>query len=324
MRKISHFIVYSRAATVIAALLCMITWGHTVMQDGTGGILSYVNLLLYVVFGVLIGRFGDHISMGNHHKTTLPATLFFMSCAINPQLALWQEGTIYLMLMAGAYHILLDTYRNPTAMGSYFTAFCLIGIASLHSPQLLYVAPALILCSGFMQSLHLRTALAALFGILIPYWTAFCILFLTDNTPLIQVFVEKLTTSAPHASATIHIPLGEGNTIAIPMMLVQVMWTLLLAIPAIVHHILSTTSKVRTRAIRYMQIGDMATLLIIATLIAPSLYTALQPTIVALTAILSHDFFIVERKSRNIWLIALFVIWLLILGLYVWNSCLTY
>lgn len=322
MNKFSHFVVYSWAATAIAALLCMAIWGYTIIQDGTGGILTYMNLLLYLAFGVLIGCYGDRLTMGNR-KVTLPATLFFMGCAVNPQLAPWQEGTIYLILMAGAYHILLDTYRSNTAMGSYFTAFCLVGIASLHCPQLLYAAPVLILCSGFMQSLHIRTILAALFGILMPYWTAFCILFVTDNTHLIQPFVSELTMGITQTSALIHIPLGENNTVAVPMIIVQLIWTLLLIVPATVHHILSTTSKVRTRTNRYMQIGYMTTLLA-ATLLLPSLYTALQPVVVALTAILSYDFFTVGRKGRNIWFITLFCIWLLILGLYVWNSYLIY
>lgn len=287
------------------------------MQGDTTGVSSYMNLLLYLAFGILIGRYGAPAT-GNR-KVTLPATLFFMNCAINPQLSPWQEGTLYLLLIAGAYHILLDTYRNPTAMGSYFNAFCLIGIASLHSPQLLYLVPVLILCSGFMQSLHMRTVLASLFGVLTPYWTAFSVLFLTDRTHLIAPFVDKLTTNTPQATALLHLPLGEGNTLAIPMPIVQLAWTLLLVLPAIVHHILSTTSKVRTRANHYLQIGYMGTLLT-ATILLPSLYTALQPVVVALASIVGYDFFIAEKKSRNIWFIALLVIWLLILGLYVWNS----
>lgn len=322
MRKIAHFIVHSWAVTAVAALLCMITWGHTIIQGDTGSMASYANLLLYLVFGVLVGRYGDQLAMGSLNKATLPITLFFMSCAINPQLAPWQGGTVYLMLLVGAYHILINTYRNHTAMGSYFTAFCLIGIASLYCPQILYAAPLWMLCSGFMQSLHLRTALASLLGLLTPYWTAFCVLFLTDNTSLTHSFVEKLTMSTEHASTPIHIPLGEGNTIAIPMMAIQMVWTLLLAVPAIVHHILSSTSKVRTRANRHMQIGILMTLLI-GTLILPSLYTALQPAVVTLTAILSYDIFIDERKGRNVWLITSFCIWLLIVGL-VWSNFLTY
>ena len=317
MNKLSHFLISSWAATAIAALLCMAIWIDAIMQGDTADVLSYMNLLIYLAFGVLIGRYGDPTT-GNR-KATLPATLFFMSCAINPQLVPWQEATLYLPVIAGAYHILLGTYRNPAAMGSYFAAFCLIGIASLHSPQLLYLTPILILCSGFMQSLHVRTALAALFGILAPYWIAFGVLFLTDSTHLIAPFIDELTTAPPQAVAQLHLPLGEGNTLAVPMPIVQLVWTLLLVLPGIVHHLLSTTSKVRTRANRYLQIGYMATLLV-ATLLLPSLYTALQPVVVALAAIVSYDFFTTEKKSHNIWLIALFVIWLLILGLYVWNS----
>ena len=318
MNKLSHFIIYSRVATLIAALLYMGIWIYTIVQGHTGGPLTYLNLLLYLVFGMLIGNTDERTDTSSR-KPTLGATLFFMSCAINPQLAPWQEGTICLILMAVAYYALLGTYRSHTAMGSYFATFALIGIASLHCPQLLYLAPALILCSGFMQSLHLRTVLASLLGIASPYWVAFCILFLTDNTHLIQTFTDRLTTNTALTIPQLSIPIRVANSFAVPMMAIQTSWTLLLAVPAAVHHVLATTSKVRSRANRHMQIGFMATLLI-ATLIQPTLYAVLQPTIVALTAILSYSFFTTEKRGRNIWLIALLFIGLLILGLYVWNN----
>lgn len=209
-------------------------------------------------------------------------------------------------------------------MGNYFAAFALIGIASISTPQLLFLSPVLILCCGFLQSLHLRTAIAALLGVLTPYWIAFCILFLTDNTYLIQSFTKELTTGIAMESTPLYIPIGEGEPLAIPIIVVQCLWTLLLVLPAIVHHILTSASKVKTRAVRYVQIGYISTLLI-GTLMLPSLYMALQPAVVTLTATIGYGFFVDENKNRgrNIWLLTLLVIWLLILGLYIWNSFLT-
>ena len=324
MPKLSHFIIYSRVATLIATLLCMGIWIYTIVQGHTGGPLTYLNLLLYLIFGMLIGNTGERTDTSSR-KPTLGATLFFMSCALNPQFAPWQESTLCLMLIGTAYHIIAGTYRSRTAMGSYFAAFCMIGIATLYAPQLLYLTPLLILCCGFMQSLHLRTLLAALFGLLAPYWTAFCILFLTDSTHLIQPFVEELTTLASHTSQPLHIPISGGHTLAIPMMAVQCVWTLLLALPAIVHHIVAGTTKVKFRAARYVQLGSLGTLLI-GTLLLPSLYATLYPVVVALTASISYGFFATDNRSRgqNIWLITLFIIWLLILSLYVWNSFIIY
>ena len=318
MPKLSHFIIYSRVATLIAALLCMGIWIYTIVQGHTGGPLTYLNLLLYLVFGMLIGNTGERTDTSSR-KPTLGATLFFMSCALNPQFAPWQESTLCLMLIGTAYHIVAGTYRSRTAMGSYFATFCLIGIATLCAPQLLYLTPLLILCCGFMQSLHLRTVLASLLGVALPYWVAFCILFLTDSTHLIQAFTDKLTANTALTSPPLSIPTGEGDSFAIPMMAVQISWILLLAVPAVAHHILATTSKVKSRANRHMQSGFMATLLI-ATLIQPSQYAAMQPVIVTITSILSYSFFTTEKRGRNIWLIALLFIWLLILSLYAWNN----
>ena len=314
---------HSRAATAIAALLCMGIWVYTIIDNGDAGVLSYLNLLLYLIFGLLISSSDERLSVGSQ-KTTFPTTLFFMSCAINPQLAPWQEATACLILMIAANHILTGTYRRHTAMGSYFIAFVLIGIASMSTPQLLYLIPALILCCGFMQSLHLRTAIASLLGVLTPYWIAFCILFLTDNIHLAKSFTEELSTGIIQEYDSLYIPYGEGGNLAIPIIAIQCLWTLLLVLPAIVHHILTSASKVKTRAVRYVQIGYISTLLI-GTLILPSLYMTLQPTVVTLTATIGYGFFIAENKNygRNIWLVILLVIWLSILGLYIWNNFLT-
>lgn len=293
------------------------------MQDGIGSALSYLNILFYLILGVLVGYHNDERKTYRSSKVTLPTTIFFMGCAINPQLASWQEGTIYLVLIALAYHIISDTYRNPDAMGSYFAAFCLTGTISLQSPQFLFLIPVLISCCGFMQSLHLRTILASLLGVLTPYWTAFCILFLTGKTHLIQTFINELTASVALPSMQLQIPIGGGDSLSVPMTALQLAWTLLLILPAIAHHVLSTTSAVRVRANRYMQISCMTTLLV-ATHLLPSLYIVLQPTIVALTAILGYGFFATEKRRRNIRPIILLSIWLFLLGLYVWNNFLIY
>ena len=324
MTKITHFIVHSKVATAIAALLCIGVWIYAIVESGNGGVLSYLNLLLYVIFGMLIGSANERAATGSQ-RTTLHTTLYYMGCAINPQLAVWQESTICLMLMVAAYRIMATTYRGRTAMGSYFAAFALVGIASIYSPQLLYLVPVLILCCGFMQSLHARTAIAALLGVLVPYWVAFSILYLTDNTHQVQSFVERLTAGVSYAPAALHVPIGKGDTLAIPMIAIQWVWALMLAIPAIIRHTLSGTSKVKTRAIQNMQIGHMGTLFV-GMLILPSLYTTMQPVLITLTATIGYGFFVSENKSRgrNIWLITLFVIWLLILGLNVWNSFSTY
>ena len=324
MNKITHFIVHSKVATAIAALLCIGVWIQTIVQSGSGEVLSYLNLLLYLIFGVLMGSYSER-STTSSRRSPFPTTLFYMCCAINPQLAIWQEGTLCLMLMVAAYHILATTYRERTAMGSYFAAFASVGIASIFTPQLLYLAPILILCCGFMQSLHVRTAIAALLGVIVPYWVAFCILFLTDNTHLGQSFVDRLIVGSSYATDSLLVPIREGDTLAVPMIAVQWGWVILLTIPAIVHHTLSGTTKVKTRAIHNMQIGHMTTLLI-GMMILPSLYGTMQPTLITLTASIGYGIFVAENKGRgrNIWLITLLIIWLLILSLNVWNSFSTF
>jgi len=322
MNRFYQFFVHSWAATVIAALLCMAVWGHYIAYHTTGWTELYpslLNLTLYLVFGLLLNNAYGHTATGSQ-RITLSSTLFFMGCAITPQIAPWQEGTICLVLMGTAYHLLSYTFRNHTSMGSYFTAFSLIGIASLCSPKLLYITPILILACTFMQSLHIRTSLAAILGILFPYWTAFCILYLTNNTHLISSFAAELTTSIFPTATMLHLSTGTGHSLAIPTIVLQIGWTLLLVLPAIAH-IASATSSIETRANRYFQIGNFG-ILLITVLVLPSLRTTLLPAILMLTAIIGYSFFVTgnKRRGRNIWALVLLVFWLFTLGLYVWNS----
>ena len=119
-----------------------------------------------------------------------------MGCAINPQLALCKDGILTLLLTTTAIGIVLYTYRKRHAMGSYFMAFALMGVASLFVPQMLYLIPVLLLCCQFMQSLYLRSALAALLGVLLPYWTAFCVLFLIALFVVLRIIPGSINAAA--------------------------------------------------------------------------------------------------------------------------------
>lgn len=247
-----------------------------------------------------------------------------MCCAINPQLATWKSGMLVLLLMVAAISIVLHTYRKQNSMGSYFFAFSLMSAGSLYVPQLLYLTPVLLLCCKFMQSLHLRSTFAALLGILLPYWTAFCVLFLTDNTQRIQSFVEMLTLGNTHTFTQLLISFGDNYTFALPTTAVQITWDLLLIAPAAITLLYTVNLRVQTRAAMFLQC-TMAITLIIASLILPSLYEPLQPIVMLLSAIIGSTLFISHRSNgQNIWLVALLFLWLLIDSLYLWNSCSTF
>ena len=326
MKKIAHFIVHSKAAPLIAALLCLFMWGYTSAQDNTHGwsvALPYISLLAYVLVGCLLIRINSKFDF-NSKRSTFPVTLLFLCCAINPQLDTWDRGMVILLLMTSAISIILHTYRRRHSMGSYFMAFCLMSIGSLYIPQLLYLMPVLLLCCKLMQSLHIRSTFAALLGVLLPYWTAFCVLFLTDNTQRIKPFVELLTSGYSHSFTQLLIPIGDSYTLTLPTIAIQIFWLLLLITPAATTLLYTVSQRVQTRAAMFLQC-TMAIALIIASLILPSLYEPLQPTIILLSALIGSTLFIGQgSRGQNIWLVILLLLWLLIASLYLWNSFSTF
>ena len=319
MKKIAQFIVHSKAAPIIAALLCLCVWGYT--DNGQSVALAYTQLFTFVLAGFTFIRINAKFDFNSKHSA-FPITLLLMCSALNPQMT-W-PGILMMVLLTSAISIVLHTYRKRHAMGSYFMAFALMSMGSLYVPQLLYLMPVLLVCCRLMQSLHLRSTLAALLGALFPYWTAFCVLFLTDNMQRIQTFTEALTANVTPAATHLLLPLGDGNTMALPTMSIQLCWSLLLIVPAAASLLYTVNVKVQTRATLFVQCTMLATF-IIAAFILPSLYAPLQPVITLLTAIIGSTLFVSSHsRGQNIWLVALLLLWLLTASLYVWNSFLTF
>ena len=112
----------------------------------------------------------------------------------------------HFILFTIACYILLRTYRSRSAMGSYFLAFALVGSQCLMAPSLLLTLPWLVLCGVFMESLHVRTFLAALWGLLCPFWIVCGVLFLTDRVGDIATYFGHILL----ACLMLWLPLSSG------------------------------------------------------------------------------------------------------------------
>ena len=324
MKKIAQYIVHSKAANIVAALLCIYMWLSSASRHTEEGyiVLTILHFLLYTLAGLQLMRVNSRLSFDSQ-KSSFPLTFFFMCCAISPQLETWFPCTT-LLLITAAISFITHTYRDNQAMGSYFAAFSLISMGSLYTPQLVYLMPVLLMCCGTMQSLHLRSALAGLLGMLFPYWTSFCVLFLTDNTQRMELFVEALTAKSTHELVPLTLPMGDGNTLTLPTIAVQTVWTLLLVLPAITNLLLTVKSKMQARASQLLQI-TFTIALIAASLILPSLYKVLQPIIALLAASIGSTLFTgTPSRGKNIWFIVLLLLWGLIASLCLWNSFSTF
>ena len=308
MNKLAHFIVHSKAATYIAALLYLVVWVLHLVKQG-GGASDYLTLLIWTFAAYFSVRVGRELSY-NEARSSLPVTLFFMGCAMAPQMGMEWEGVLHFALFSTACYTLLRTYRDRNAMGSYFLAFALIGVECLMAPPLLLTLPWIVLCGAFMESLHGRVFFASLWGLLLPYWVTCGVLFLTDKTALIVPYIGQIL-SAPSAMPSV---LND------PQPWAQLLWVSLLALPGSVLVLFNRTMRIQANA-GYRLLMLALVVLLITVVISPAYYAMLSPCILLYTSLIGATMFVgSEGRARNIYLVTLLVFWLASLGLNVWNS----
>lgn len=304
MQKLARFIVHSEAAAYIAALLCLVIWVvWRVEQGGKVDAYACLGLLLCIVIGYLSVKVGRELSFIGA-KNALPATLFFMGCAMVPQMIPRGEDVAHLVLSPMVCYLLLRTYRDRNAMGRYFLAFVLVGVECLLQPSLLLTLPFLVICGTFMESLHKRTLLAALWGLLCPYWVVGCMLFLTDRTGVVVSYFGQILPSL-FGGASVLDSFQHGA---------QLCWALLLVIPGSVGIVLDHTMRLQSSAGFRLLITSLVVLLVTIVLF-PMTYSELFLCVLFYASLIGSTFFIRNMtRAKNIFLVALLFAWLLMLG----------
>ena len=302
--------VYSKAAACIAALLCIASWW---VQTNAKDLTSILTLVLSLALGYLLLRANRELSLSDT-RCTLPATLFYMGCALLPALLAQRGVGLHFAFFGIACYLLLRTYRDREAMGRYFLAFSIIGIECLLAPRLLFTLPLLVLMGAFVESLHVRSFFAALLGLMLPYWVAFCTLFLTDRVGEMAQFFDFANAGIP--------PMGmfTMSGISLPLSALPMLWVLLLALPGCVKLLLDRTLKQRANAGYRFLIGVVA-ILILTIAVSGSLYLLLLPSTLLLSSFLGSSLFMGARsRAKNIYLILLLVLWLLFIYMGIWSN----
>ena len=305
MHKIAHFIVHSKAAAYIAALLYIAMWGVRSVQAASFSLSSCLLLLLTLGMGYVMMCMVREFSLGDV-KGALPATFFFMGCTIAPVVSPLRGDGIQFILSLAACYTLLRTYRRRNAMGGYFLAFALVGIQCLLVPSWLLMLPLLVLCGAFMESLHVRTFFAALWGLLLPYWVVGGVLFLTDRVDLIAPYFAQLL---PAMSGTLGMP-----------QLLQLSWVLLLVLPGGVAVLLNRAMKLQANA-SYRLLLVALVVLFVAVCLLPAHHSALLPCVLLYASIIGAALFTGNKhRAKHIYLIVLLSLWLFFLCQPLWSS----
>ena len=306
MKKLIHFITYSKAAAYIAALLCVVSWCVQVEEKTLLGALW---LLLTLLAGYLLVKVNREFSLSDS-KSTLPATLYLMGSSIVPDLFAQHGAGMHVALFSFSCYVLLRTYRERCAMGSYFLAFTLIGIQCLLAPPLLLVLPWLLLCGAFMESLHVRTFFAALWGLLFPYWVVCGMLFLTDRIGIVAPYLRQISSMMSNSLP----PLSEFSWWG------QFLWTLLIVVPGSIGILLNRAMKLQTSAIFRLLIGAVGVFFV--AMWFSTAYAALLSCVLLIAPLIGSAMFAMGgNRVKDIYLIVLLLVWLFLLVLSCGTAC---
>ncbi len=216
------------------------------------------------------------------------------------------------MCMVGYILLLFHTYGDTTAAGPVYYAYLCIAVASLFFVQILCLLPFLWLMQDAMiRSLSGRTWMAALFGVLTPYWCWAGVLVLQqDFTPFVAHFMPLTEWSMPLDITVWNI--GQMGVMAL---------LLLTSIIGTVYYLRQgRLDSTRVRFLYGFFIG-MVWLTVVALLLQPTLYTWLVPLIlVFVSPLIAHFTALTDTRLTNITVLVCLLLALLLTIYSLWPS----
>lgn len=203
MFKAHNFsLVQSQAATLFTAIVIMVgaRWffatADVIHINADSGIVTpsanlwiqspyasmLVNVGLILVTAVLMLIINQRYNLLGT-VSTLEATVFFAMCMATPDLLVQlSTGILLCITLMLCLFLLYDTYGNPRRTGNIYLIFMLLsGMTVMQYCYALYI-PVFIIGLGQMRIMGLKSLLAALLGIISPWWVMFgCGIVSTDD-----------------------------------------------------------------------------------------------------------------------------------------------
>ena len=191
MFKAHNFsLVQSQAATIFTAIVMMVgaRWffasADVIHINANSGIVtpsanlwiesSYVSMLVNV--GLILTTAVMMLILNQRYNllgtvSTLEATIFFPMCMATPDLLVQlSTGILLCIILILCLFLLYDTYGNRNRTGNIYLIFLLLsGMTVTQYCYALYI-PVFILGLGQMRIMGFKTLLAALLGIVSPWW----------------------------------------------------------------------------------------------------------------------------------------------------------
>ena len=191
MFKAHNFsLVQSQAATLLTAILMMVgaRWffatADVIHLDANSGIVTpsanlwiespyasmLVNVGLILVTAVLMLMLNQRYNLLGT-VSTLEATVFFAMCMATPDLLVqFSTGIVLCIVLMLCLFLLYDTYSNTRRNGNVYLIFLLLSGMTVTQYCYALFIPVFIIGLGQMRIMSFKSLLAALLGIVSPWW----------------------------------------------------------------------------------------------------------------------------------------------------------
>lgn len=236
IRRLQNKVSESRATLPVMALCAIMVWAAGgLIRDGL-----WVQFACFAVSTYLMVELNNANALIRVYSRMVSCSFLALSCTASFQFSS-MGGTAMELFAIAAYAILFRSYQDRQAAGITFYAFLSVSIGSLFCVHILYYVPVFwILMAAFIRSISVRTVVASLFGLCLPYWLAAVIMLYRSELPLLAAHLERLAESGPMCDFSA-LSVNQAATIAFIMAI---------AVTGTIHYKRqSINDKIRTRMI---------------------------------------------------------------------------
>ena len=247
-------------------------------------------------------------------RTYFAPALFLMLLCGAPFTLPLTAGLVGLTLTLFCILILLTSYQQQRAVSEYASGFFFFGIATLFAPHWLYLIPFLFIGCSFIGSLTGRTFLAALLGLIAPWWIAAGVLFFLDGIGNFCLPFLEIARFSPIDYT--HLPIG---------VIASLLLAVLLALPALLSYPSAAPSlKERTR-VAYALLITLSIGVLLFCFVQPQQIDNLFPLLACLVSLLvSRMLLSASVRGKKIFLAIIVFLLIVYLSCPLWMPLLTF
>lgn len=290
--KFQAEIATGRLTLPVVILICLFLWGATTHQWQ-----EVVSLLACSLTAYLLIETNTAFAL-IRTRTTLHVCFYVYLCSVCFFLHPWQPTLFVPLLVLLAFSQLFRSYESIHAPVHSFHAFLFLGGGSLLFPQLLFLIPFFYLGMISFRALSVKSFLAGLLGLTLPYWFLFGYALCTDRLEWFYRPLSEAVHFYPITYQTLTLQQWVSGGVIVAFSLISSMH----------YFYVSYLDKVRTRLFLSFLIGIEVGIYLLIFLQPPHFNVALHLLIMISAILGGHLFALTQSRWVGILFITTFVI----------------